>query len=59
MGAGGVAVQDLQDEQVDGGQWAEDPLAPAVAAIAAELLQGLGLQEGGEVVPDPPQGISE
>jgi hypothetical protein len=41
---GGVAVEDLQYEQVDGGDGIEDPFTPLVAEVVAELADGLGRQ---------------
>jgi hypothetical protein len=59
VGTGGVAVKDLEDEQVDRPHRAEDAVAPAVAAIPAELAQRLGLEERGDVIPDLSQGIGQ
>ena len=38
--AGGVAVEDLEQEQVDGGDGVEDAVPPAMADLAAGLLDG-------------------
>jgi hypothetical protein len=48
--AGGVAVEDLREEQGDGGDRAEPPLAPAMMLVAAGLANRLGAQAGGEVL---------
>ena len=51
--AGGVAVEDLEEEQVDGGDGVEDAVAPAVADGAAGVADGVGAEAGGEVLPQP------
>jgi hypothetical protein len=43
MGAGGVAMQDLQEEEVDGSDRVQDALSPAEAERQAEVAQGRGL----------------
>src|SRR5215471_20608939 len=48
--AGGVAVEDLEEEQGDGGDRVEEPLAPGVALLAAGVLDGRGSQEVGLVL---------
>jgi hypothetical protein len=53
VGTGGVAVKDMEHEQMDRGHRAEQPLPPAVAALPAELPQRIGLKERGDVVSDP------
>ncbi len=49
---GGVAVEDLEQEQVDGGDRVEDAIAPGVFLLLARLLDGLGGEFGGEVLPE-------
>ena len=50
MAAGGVAVEDLEQEEVDGGGGVEDACPPAVVDLAARLLDRLPGQAGGEVL---------
>src|SRR5207302_6395921 len=50
VGAGGVAVEDLEQEEIDRGGRVEDPLAPGVFGLAAGLLDGLHGQVGGDVL---------
>ena len=59
VGTGGVAVQDLEDEQVDGRDRVEDPVAPAAAQGPAEVPQGERFKPVGQVVTDLPQGGGE
>jgi hypothetical protein len=40
VGAGGVAVEDLEQEQVDRGGRVKDAFPPGVMALAADLLDG-------------------
>src|SRR6516165_3188121 len=49
VAAGGVAVEDLEQEEVDGPDWVEEALAPGVALAAAGVLDGLGGQMSGVV----------
>jgi hypothetical protein len=50
MATGGVAVEDLEQEEVDGGDRVEEATAPGVALLAAGVLDGLGGQVGGLVL---------
>ena len=52
MLAGGIAVEDLEQEQVDGGGRIEDAVAPAMADGLAGVGDGLGAEAGGEVLPE-------
>ena len=47
---GGVAVKDLEDEQVDGGHGVEHSLPPGVFFLLACLLDGVGGDFVGEVL---------
>lgn len=49
----GVAVEDLEEEQVDGDDQVEEAVPPGVALLAAGGLEGGGLQEGGLVLSEP------
>jgi hypothetical protein len=49
----------MEDERVVGVHRSRDPLAPAVAAVAAEVAQGLGLQERGDVILNPSHRIGQ
>src|SRR5262245_29306538 len=53
MLASGVAVEDLQQEEVDGRCRVEDPLSPAMLGLAAGLFDGLAGQSGGDVLAQP------
>jgi hypothetical protein len=46
--AGGVAVEDLQGEELDGGGGVEEAVPPAVAQVGAELVDGLGTEPPGD-----------
>lgn len=59
MGAGGVAVEDLEQEQVEGGHRVEPAFAPAVARGAAQFPEGQGLKHLREVVTKMRQSSSE
>jgi hypothetical protein len=48
--AGGVAVEDLEQEEVDRGGRVEDPPAPGVVALATRLLDGFLGQSGGDIL---------
>ena len=52
MLAGGVAVEDLEQEQVDGRDGVEDAVAPAMADGLAGVGDGPGAESGGEVLPE-------
>ena len=53
--AGGVPVEDLQEEQIDGGHRVENPLAPGVFLLLASPLDGVGRKFVGEVLLETPQ----
>ena len=55
MGAGGVATEDLEDEQVDGRDRAEDSLAPSAPQRPAVVLQGERREPSRQVVMDGTQ----
>jgi hypothetical protein len=57
--AGGIAVEDLEQEQVDGGDRIEDAVAPAMADGLAGVGDGLGAEAGGEVLPEACEDGSE
>jgi hypothetical protein len=48
-GAGGIAVEDLHEEDVHGGHRIEEALAPGVAEIATDLGDGLGRERRGDI----------
>src|SRR5262249_2111322 len=50
VGAGGVAVEDLEHEEPDGGGRVEDAVAPGVVDVTAALLDGLSGDRGGDVL---------
>ena len=52
VGDGGAAVEDLEDEQVDGGDRVEDSLPPRVTDLVAQRAKGVRRQDGGDVVSD-------
>src|SRR5262249_42213416 len=47
---GRVAVEDLEQEEVDGGRRVEDALAPAMLGLAAGFSDRLPGQSGGDVL---------
>jgi hypothetical protein len=55
MGDGGVGVQDLLDEQVEGGDGVELALPPAMAHLTAGLPDHRLGKEGFQVLLDSPQ----
>jgi hypothetical protein len=59
VGAGGVAVEDLQQQQVDGRDGIEEAFAPAVPQGAAQLPKGQGFEEIRQVIAKVSQGSSE
>src|SRR5262245_35288883 len=56
MAAGRIAMQDLEDEQMDGGNWIEHAFAPRVTEDVAEILNGAGGQPVSQIRLDPPDG---
>ena len=56
MAAGGVVVEDLQDEQMDGRHRVEDPVTPAASHGLTEGLQSDGFEPVGQLVTDLSQG---
>src|SRR5262249_61687660 len=56
VGARGVAVQDLQDEQVDGRNRVEDPIPPDVADGRTDVFNGFRGQPAGDFRLDSPNG---
>jgi hypothetical protein len=52
---GGVAVEDLEDEQVDGRHRVENPVTPGIFLLPAGSLDGVGGEIGGEVLPETAQ----
>ncbi len=52
MGTGGVAVQNLQGEQMHGRHGIEDPIAPDVAKVLTDLPNVIGSQESSEIALD-------
>src|SRR4051794_8744675 len=50
--AGGIAVEDLEQEQVDGRDGIEDAVAPAMADGRAGVGDGPGAEPDGEVLPE-------
>jgi len=56
MGARGVAVQDLQDEQVNGRNRVEHAVPPDVADSGANVFNGLRRQPVRDFGLDPPHG---
>jgi hypothetical protein len=59
MIASRVAVQDLQQEEVNRRHRIEHPLAPTVSCFQAELPDRLRLQIAGYISLDPPQHMSD
>jgi len=55
VSAGGVAVQDLEEEQVDGGNRVENPIPPGVADGRARHADRCGCENGSQVIADLPQ----
>jgi hypothetical protein len=47
---GGVAVEDLEQEEVDGGDRIQEAAPPGVLLLAASVLDGLRGQMGGRVL---------
>ena len=45
-------MEDLEDEEVDGGDGVEQPLAPGVLLLVTGELDGIGGQVVGEVLPE-------
>ena len=45
MGAGGIAVQNLQHKQVNGGDWIEESFAQDLADSATNVLNKIGFQQ--------------
>jgi hypothetical protein len=59
MSARGVAVHDLEEEQVEGGDRVEDALAPTTSQGPTEVIQGEWFEQVGQVITDLPQGRCE
>jgi hypothetical protein len=56
MRAGGVAVEDLQEEEMDRGNRVQEASAPAEAKGPAQVAQCGGLKDTGQIVADQPDG---
>jgi hypothetical protein len=54
MGAGGVAVQDLEYEQVNSGGRVEDAFASAASQGPTEVAQGERFEQVGQIIADLP-----
>lgn len=52
VGDGGIAVQDLQDEKLQGNSRSEETFAPGIAGRVADLLDALGVEVAGQVIRD-------
>jgi hypothetical protein len=52
-------MEDLKDEQVDGGDWIKKSIPPGVAGSHARLADRCGCESGSQVVADPPQRAEE
>ena len=50
MANGGVAVEDLEQEEIDGGRGVEDASPPRVAGLTAGRFDGFSGQAGGDVL---------
>ena len=53
MLAGGIAVEDLEEEQVDGRDGAEEPFAPGIVLLTAGGFDGFGGQTLGRGLLQP------
>ncbi len=56
VAAGDVAVEDLEQEEVDGGDRVEGPSSPAIVFAAAGVGDGVGGEAVGEVLPESVEG---
>jgi hypothetical protein len=56
VNTGGVPVQGLEEEQVDGRDRVEDAVAPAAAQGPTNVSEDQGLEPVGQVLADLPQG---
>src|SRR5262249_5220711 len=59
MLAGGIAVEDLEQEQVDGRDGVERPPSPAMSGGLAGIGDGPGAESGGEVLSEGSEDGSE
>jgi hypothetical protein len=55
VGAGGVAVKNLKEEQVDGGDRIKNSISPSVTDSRTRPADGCGSERGSDIVADPPQ----
>jgi hypothetical protein len=54
----GVVVEVMEYEQVDNGHRADATVSLAAAVVPAEMVQRLGLENRGDLISDPVQGVS-
>ncbi len=59
MGAGGITVKDLKEEQVDSGGRIKDSFSPGVTNLSAGGPNGIRSQNSGDIWLDPGNGSAD